>query len=140
MRLRLLVAEIIEEIEHTADYAIHVQAEDLPALFIAAARGMNSLTGGRPADLSVQRQIKVSAADLETLLVSWLEELAFIMEVEGEIFDQFDMLSFSPTALHSRVGGGPVTRLNKMIKAVTFHDLSIQETDTGWMTSIVFDV
>lgn len=134
------MAEIIEEIEHTADYAIRVQGEDLPALFVAAARGMNGLTGGRPADFSVQRQIKVSAADLESLLVAWLEELAFLMEVEGEIFDQFDILSFSPTALHIRVGGGPVTHLDKLIKAVTFHDLSIQETDAGWMTSIVFDV
>ncbi len=129
-----------EEIEHTADYAIQVHGEDIPALLIAAARGMNSLTGGQAGDVSIRRQIAISADDLESLLVTWLEELAFLMEVEGEIFDQFDVLSFSSTTLQVNVSGGPVVHLEKLIKAVTFHDLSIQKTAEGWRTSIVFDV
>ena len=129
-----------EEIEHTADYAIRVWGEDLPSLFIAAARGMNALTGGIPADTSLEREIQIKARDLESLLVAWLEELAFLIETEGEIFDQFEMLAFSPTILQARVGGGPVAELDRLIKAVTFHDLSIQETAAGWETSVVFDV
>lgn len=34
-----------EEVPHTADWSMKVWAEDLPALFVAAAQGMNSMTG-----------------------------------------------------------------------------------------------
>ena len=33
------------ELPHTADWAVRVWAADLPALFAAAANGMNSLAG-----------------------------------------------------------------------------------------------
>ena len=68
-----------EEIDHTADYAIRVRGLDLPGLFIEAARGMNALTAGAAVGPAVSREIHVEASDLEALLVSWLEELAFLM-------------------------------------------------------------
>jgi SHS2 domain-containing protein len=134
------MTEHFEEIEHTADYAIQIHAEDLPSMFIAAAKGMNHLTGGQMDHAGIQRQIELSANDLESLLVIWLEELAFLMEVEGEIYEGFQIVSISPTQLQARIAGGPVTHVEKLIKAVTFHDLSIRKTENGWRTSIVFDV
>ncbi len=129
-----------EEIEHTADYAIRVRGLYLAHLFIEAARGMNALTGGRPENFSVGREITLQALDLETLLVTWLEELAFLMETEGEIYDRFKVLAFSPTELRVKVQGGPAAKLDKLIKAITFHDLSINKTAAGYETTIVFDV
>ncbi len=131
---------MFEEIEHTADYAIRVWGAELPELFVEAARGMNALAGGAPGMPVVTRQIAVQAADLETLLVAWLEELAFLLESEGQMFDRLEMLSFSPTALTARVGGGPAVGLQKLIKAVTFHDLAIRPTAGGYETIVVFDV
>lgn len=129
-----------EEIEHTADYAIRVRGLDLAHLFIEAARGMNALTGGQAENSSVDREITLRAPDLETLLVTWLEELAFLMETSGEIFDRFEPLSFSPTELRVKVQGGPAAQLDKLIKAITFHDLSIQKTAAGFEATIIFDV
>ena len=129
-----------EEIEHKADYAIRVRGLDLAHLFTEAARGMNALTGGQPESFAVDRRITLQAPDLETLLVTWLEELAFLMETSGEIFDQFEPLSISPTELRVNVRGGPAAQLDKLIKAITFHDLSIQETAAGFEATIVFDV
>jgi SHS2 domain-containing protein len=34
----------------------------------------------------------------------------------------------------------PLAALKKEIKAVTFHDLKIESTDEGFITTIVFDV
>ena len=129
-----------EEIDHTADYAIRVRGLDLPSLFIEAARGMNALTGGAPVGPAVSREIQVEASDLEALLVSWLEELAFLMEIEGEMYSDFNVISLSPTSLRVRAQGGAVTGLDKQIKAITFHDLAIRHTAAGYQTTIVFDV
>ena len=129
-----------EEIEHTADYAIRVRGADLPGLFISAAQGMIALTGGAPGVPSLRREIELEAPDLETLLVTWLEELAFLLETDGELYTRFEMLVFSPTALRARAEGGEADGVSKLIKAVTFHDLSIRETDIGYETIIVFDV
>ena len=131
---------MFEEIEHTADCAVRVWGADLEELFIEAARGMNALTGGTPGRPSVSREVHLEAPDPETLLVTWLEELAFLVETEGEIFDRFKVLAFAPTALRVRMEGGPVTELDRLIKAVTFHNLAIRETGYGCETTIVFDV
>jgi SHS2 domain-containing protein len=42
--------------------------------------------------------------------------------------------------LSAVVWGGKAAELQKHIKAVTYHDLEIVETDGGLMTTIVFDV
>jgi SHS2 domain-containing protein len=63
----------IEEIEHTADWAIQVRAQDLGALFEHSALGMFELIGRVNAEKNeTVRPITLQAADLETLLVSWL--------------------------------------------------------------------
>lgn len=131
---------MFEEIEHTADYAVRVRGTDLRELFVEAARGMNALTGGRPGQPSRCRELVLDAPDAETLLVSWLEELVFLMEVEGEIVDQFEILGLTPTSLKARLTGGPAVDVDKAVKAVTFHELAIRETGDGYETTIVFDV
>jgi len=131
---------VYEEIDHTADYAIQVRGVDLPSLFVQAARGMNALTGGVVVGPPISREIHVGASELETLLVTWLEELAFLMETAGEMYEEFEVISLSPTALKVRARGGAVSGLDKLIKAVTFHDLSIRHTAAGYETTVVFDV
>jgi len=131
---------MFEEVEHTADYAIRAWGADLPELFVEAARGMNALTGGAPGEPAASRDLCLEAPELETLLVVWLEELAFLMEVEGEMYSKFEVAALAPTQLRARVSGGPAVGLDKLIKAVTFHNLAIQEAAGGYETTIVFDV
>jgi len=67
-----------QEVEHTADRALHVWGRTLPDLFAGAARGMYSLM----ADLNglaatERREVQLEAWDQESLLVDWLNELLF---------------------------------------------------------------
>lgn len=131
---------MFKEIEHTADYAIYVRALDLSELFLDAARGMNALAGGHVGQPPITRHIELQASDSETLLVEWLEELAFLMEIESEFFDQFQVCQFNPTSLSIQITGGSAQGVQKLIKAITFHDLAIKPTADGFETTIVFDV
>ena len=129
------------EVDHTADWALHVWAPTMEALFVDAAKGMYALAGVAAATRpTARRHIELSADDYESLLVAWLQELLFFTESEGQVFDDFRIISLSATRLSAEAAGGRPERLDKVIKAVTFHNLSIRPTAVGYETTLVFDV
>ena len=131
-----------EEIEHTADWALRVSGRDLGELLVNAARGMVSLMiSNPPATLvNVERNIEIESIDAESLLVDWLSELAYWAEAETLVFYQFDLQNVTPTSLRATVRGGHAPNLKKHIKAVTYHNLEIIETESGLEATVVFDV
>jgi SHS2 domain-containing protein len=131
---------VYTEIEHTADYAIRVQSPDLEGFFLDSARGMYALTGGSVQSTPAELDVKLSAPDAETLLVEWLEELAFFLETRGEMAGRIQFLRLRPTDLSARLKMGQADGVTKLIKAVTFHDLEIRTSCKGYEATIVFDV
>ena len=129
-----------EEIAHTADWSVHVWAEDLRSLFAEAARAMNSLSGtmigGGP---RVKRIFEVEGPDAESLLVAFLSELVYCQEQENLGFDKFK-LEVKREKLEVEMEGAPIESVDKAIKAVTYHNLKIEKTNHGFETTIVFDV
>lgn len=136
-----MMTAAIEEIEHTADWAIRVRGRDLRELFVNAARGMFGLMADLEAVApSVERQVELEGFDTETLLVSWLSELLWFNEESDAVFVRFEITSLTPTYLQATVWGGPVSGHQGHIKAVTFHNLEIVETKDGYEVTLVFDV
>jgi SHS2 domain-containing protein len=131
-----------KEIEHTADRALMIYGSDLQELLINAAVGMNSLLVQEYNDFSLQEEksVELDAIDSESLLVEWLSELAFWAETELLVFHKFDLHSVSPTHIKATVRGNRVAQLENHIKAVTYHNLEIIQTDAGLTVTVVFDV
>jgi SHS2 domain-containing protein len=131
-----------EEVEHTADWALRIRGRDLSELLVNAARGMSSLLVSEPANipLTLEESFEIEGYDAESLLVNWLSELAYWAEAEGIVFCEFNLQQVTPTHLQAVVRGGYVADLQKHIKAVTYHDLEIIETDDGLEVTVVFDV
>lgn len=132
-------------VEHTADWALYIRGRDLAELFVHAAEGMAYLLVGdlTAVPLSETRQVEVTAYDAESLLVEWLSELAYWAEQEQLVFIEFDLHALQAgqmTSLRAEVRGGRVADMQKHIKAVTYHNLAISETDNGLEVTIVFDV
>ena len=126
--------------EHTADWAMRVWAEDLPALFAEAARGMNALSGvALAANPRVSRAFEHDGTDSETLLVAFLSELIYAREQENLGIDDF-RVALQPGHINARMEGAPLVSVEKPIKAVTFHNLKIIQSEHGYETEIVFDV
>jgi SHS2 domain-containing protein len=129
------------EVDHTADWALHVWARTMEELFVDAARGMVALTGAqaRPG-ATVRRRIELTAEDYESLLVAWLQELLYFTEAEEQVFTTYHIEHLDPTHFRAEVEGAPSNRPDKAIKAVTYHNLKIDPTAEGYETTIVFDV
>jgi SHS2 domain-containing protein len=130
-----------EEISHTADWSARVWAEDLPSLFVEAARAMNSLSGTvAGAGPRVLRTFEAEAPDAESLLVAFLSELLYYQEQDhGLAFDVFD-LRVAAHWLKVEMNGAQIASSEKAIKAVTYHNLKIEKTKDGLEATIVFDV
>lgn len=128
-----------EEIAHTADWAIRVWAPDLMGLFETAAQGMYDLLGVEPAEgTQVRREVSLQAIDAESLLVAFLNELLYILE-DGVAIGSFQM-TVTGQALAGILIGGKSSGQSKEIKAVTYHNLTIEATGRGMEATVVFDV
>ena len=129
------------EIDHTADWALDVWAPSLEALFVEAARGMYALAGAALGEgPRTRRAISLAAGDAESLLVAWLQELLYFTESEGLAFDEFRVDHLSAERLEAEAAGAAAPHLEKVIKAVTYHNLAIRATEAGYAVTIVFDV
>ena len=81
-----------KEIEHTADWELHVWAPDMAGLLKQAALGMYSLTKVKLTQKPRERkEIRLPFIDRESLVVDFLTELLFISEDEGIGFDSFEI-------------------------------------------------
>ena len=130
-----------EEIEHTADRAFRVQGRNFEELLENAARAMSSLNRlGPSGEPSAVRTIEVAGIDREALLVNWLNEILYLEQAHGEVYDRFQILESSNCHLHARLNGQQSERWATNIKAATFHDLTIRQTPEGLEATVVFDV
>lgn len=129
-----------EEIDHTADWAFRVTAPTLPELFTNAAYAIFALEGALDVQSTTTREVRVEGIDRQALLVKWLNELLFLQETKRETYQNFVLTHFTETELQATIHGAPSQPTTKFIKAVTFHNLDIVQTEMGWETTIVVDV
>jgi SHS2 domain-containing protein len=128
------------ELEHTADWQIEAWAPGVEELLEQAARGMFALAGvelgdGEPLNV----RLAFAAGDLERLLVAFLSELLYLIEQRALAVEGY-ALRLQDDLLIAELTARPVLRLNKEIKAVTYHGLRVQSNGNGLLARVVFDV
>ena len=126
---------------HTADWELEVWAPDLACLLEQAARGMYALSGMqfKPGEAQ-NRIVRLHAADAEGLLVRFLTELLWLVEQQGLGFEAFSIQLDDRYNLQAELRGYAIASVDKEIKAVTYHNLQVQDTAQGLRVKIVFDV
>jgi len=141
----VITVKPFEIIDHTADIGIVVHGADIKQVFANAALGLFNLM----ADLDnlkedTKREIKLSAEDVEVLLIEWLNELIYISEVEHIIFKKFEIDELSNTNLKATCFGEKIKpgqhRLKREIKAATYHMLRINKENGSYKVQIIFDI
>jgi SHS2 domain-containing protein len=133
---------------HTADVAVALAAPSLPALFVDAAAALaDTVTDRLTLATSEVRPVSVAAADLDLLLVDWLSEVLFL----------FDVHRFLPRTARVAIERGPDgwvaagelqgettdaarSPIKVLVKAVTYHQLRVVETDAGWEATVILDI
>lgn len=130
-----------EEIEHTADISLRIWATDLEDLFRLAVDGMNSIIeiDVNNNDPGVYQDFCLEDMDLESMLVSLLDECNYKIQQEHrcakllEIFVENEKIT-------GKLFLKEIISFRNEIKAVTYHNLKINQSEKGYSVVIVFDV
>ena len=131
-----------EEIPHTADWSFRAFGRDVRELFANAGHAIFAMQGARADERANEtaRVIELNAIDREALFVTWLSELLWLQEAHREVYTRFEIEMLSETDLRATVFSKPRVAMDKLIKAATYHNLKIEQTQDGWQAVVVVDV
>jgi len=135
----------VREIEHTADLGLEVEAPSLPLLFERAGLGMLGLMIDLAAVEPRERvAIALAAEDREALLRDWLQHLLVRLQAGTFALSELAVEEVNERALRAWGAGERVDRarhrLYTEVKGVTYHQLALRETASGWWARIILDV
>lgn len=136
---------MFEAFDHTADVGLRIRAESLDGLFADAGRALFSLIVANPAAVrSVeQRDIQLAGGRHDELLFDWLNELLYLQSAQGLLLGEFQV-HVDDIGLQGRVAGEPLDsqrhELDHEVKAITYHDLKVEQTADGWLAEVIVDI
>jgi protein archease len=133
------------QIPHTADVAYRIRGNSLGEIFANAAEAMMAtITDRRRLKPRETRLIEVEAPDREALLVSWLNYLLYLFDVDGFLGRIFDIVELSDDRLQAVARGeifDPERHVAKCaVKAATYHHLEITPRNHGWQATVILDL
>jgi len=130
--------------EHTADVGIDATADSLGDAFAAIADGLAAAQCDEIPDEGERFDFEVRSEGREALLFDFLDEVIYQRDVRGVLPTEFDVAveqSGEEWVLTGSALGVPLEAVAaREIKAVTYADMVIEETDDGWHVYVVFDV
>lgn len=128
-----------------ADLTVEAYGSTLNEAFSNIALGaFNAITPLEEVEEVEGRRVEVESEDYLGLLYDFLDELLFIYDSELLVFSKIDVrLEENPLRLLAECIGERLDlnrhRSRIVIKAVTFHQMKIEETPEGWRIRVVFD-
>jgi SHS2 domain-containing protein len=148
MALRILNIgdlSMFETFDHTADLGLRIRAGDLNALFAEAGRALLSLLVSNPDAVMPKdaRAVGVAGRNREDLFVDWLAELLFLFESDKFLASRLEA-AVDDEGARGAVWGetyDPARHtLAHEVKAVTYHALKVENTESGWLAEVILDI
>ena len=138
---------------HTADVAVEATADTLGGVMAAVADGMAAAMCEDVPDGGARRSLEVTAEGPEALLFDYLDDLIYERDVrsvlpvdnEATVTEPGNDCSGSDGeggwSLEGSYRGVGLAGLGaRDLKAVTYSEMELAETDEGWQAYVVFDV
>jgi len=142
-----------EVLPHTADIKIRVYGNDLKQFFRNAVIGMFQSVGPKAKgckmeservicnELPEKRKVEVKAPDIGALLVDFLSEALYLSDVYNEAYLDADIQEVSENHIIATLKGVKVQGFEVVeIKAVTYHELDVENVNGVWQSNVVFDI
>ena len=135
----------IKLLDHTADVGIEVAGGSLAELFEALGEGLGQIIC--PLKLvSPERtiRIEVAADSVENLAVDFLSRLLYVIEVNRFLVHNVSVPCIGDKNVTADVAGETYDparhEWTREVKAVTYHQLKIEQDGDWWKGRIIFDL
>ncbi len=137
----------VEILEHTADLAVRITADDYRSLFVFVPKLVYNLIGQIVIDSqadSLEEKLSLKSADWEELFHDWLTEILYWFEVREIIFENCEFSILKPERLDASISCRKIdiysSKIHTEIKAVTYHNLRIEEKNNKIEANVIFDI
>ncbi len=134
-----------ELFEHTADLGLRATASDLNSLFAEMAACLVSAMIEDPAcvRLTQSATIEIAGTDREFLLFDWLKEILLRFETDRMLFADF-VVNVTETGLRATARGEVYDpdrhTFAHEVKAITYHELKIEQSPNQWLAEVIVDI
>jgi len=132
-------------LDHPADLGIEAYGKTLAEAFEQAACGVISIiVGTSKVEERSFRNVTLEGSDLEQLLVRWLEEVLYLYDGDHFISGRFQISHLESGRLQAMIYGEPfdpdrhTTRMD--VKAITYHQLKLQEKKGKSLVQVFLDI
>jgi len=128
---------------HTSEMGLEVTAWDWASFYRSAAEGLLALYELRPSPHGTAKVDRSFAAETpEDIVVSWLTELIFLIGTEKLVPANIEVLKAGPRELRVVITGNRCNDISlaREIKAVTYHGLKVEKSQSGLKARIILDV
>ncbi len=134
-----------EVIEHTADVGVRATGDSVEDAFTEVTLGLLEITGtSRPRAQGATVEIALDVApDLGALLVDWLSEVLYHQDARDHLVTSVEIRVIDDHGLRGRLGvrpRGDDLPEGTPVKAVTYHQLVVEERDGVWTAQVFFDI
>lgn len=128
-----------------ADVGVSGWGPTLAEAFAQAALGVFALiVDPKSAEPRELREVHAQGETREALLVNWLNECLLVHDIEAFVVNRIEFVRFETTRVHARLWGEELDPrrhcVGTVVKAATFHQLEIRETDGGWEIRVILDI
>ncbi len=139
-------------LEHMTDALIEVEADTLEHVFELAAKALvDVMIDVSRVDSKQELHIDVDGYDMENLLYNWLEYIMIILVSDHIALSKFNVSIDKPDGkystqyrLHAKAYGEPLNlekhNYKVEIKGVTYHMMSIKESDGKYRLTFLLDL
>jgi SHS2 domain-containing protein len=132
-------------LEHTADIGFEAFGATREEVYINAALALFHLLVDRESiALREQALIPVTGGNPTELLVNWLSGLLYLQDAEGWLFGDFQVISLEDRSLVAVARGEKLDparhQLKLLVKAITYHQLMLEQTAAGWRAQVYVDI
>lgn len=132
-------------LDHPADVGFEAFGATREEVFANAARALTDLRVDIETVVARDAlQLTVRGGDGAGLLVNWLSEILYVEDAEGWLLCQFEFSSFEETKVTAVARGEMFDpgrhRLKGLVKAITYHQLVLQNQGDTWRAQVFVDV
>lgn len=129
---------------HTADVAVSATGETLGETFAAVADGLAAAQCDSIPAVGDRFDVTVTAESREALLFDYLDELIYQRDVRNVLPVENDAgvrQDGDDWVVDGSARGVPFSEISaREVKAVTYSEMELVETDDGWRAYVVLDV
>ncbi len=130
-------------LEHISDVKFQATGLTIENMLMSSADALNEVIRGNTEIVKLnKKKFKIKGKDKEKLLYNFLEEFLFLLEAKSFLVAEVKIISVKKNKIVCVVLGDKAEnyKFTNNVKAITYSDIFVRETNKGFVCQVILDV